>query len=79
MARKGHGKVEDHETRLTVAEAEIDELQEDMAAVKNTLENHEGRIAANEAAIADHESRITANEGAIAALQPVVNELVYLV
>ena len=68
-------KVEDHEARLTVAEAEIDELQEDMAAVKTTLENHEGRISANEAAIADHESRITANEGAIAALQPVVTEL----
>lgn len=54
-------KVEDHETRLTLAEAEIDALQEDMAAVKSTLENHEGRISANEAAIA--------------ALQPVVNEL----
>lgn len=54
-------KVEDHETRLTLAEAEIDTLQEDMAAVKTTLENHEGRISANEAAIA--------------ALQPVVNEL----
>lgn len=54
-------KVEDHETRLTLAEAEIDALQEDMAAVKNTLENHEGRIAANEEAIAE--------------LQPVVDEL----
>lgn len=54
-------KVEDHETRLTLAEAEIDALQEDMAAVKTTLENHEGRIAANEAAIAE--------------IQPVVNEL----
>lgn len=54
-------KVEDHETRLTLAEAEIDALQEDMAAVKSTLENHEERIAANEAAIAE--------------LQPVVTEL----
>lgn len=54
-------KVEDHETRLIQAEADIDQLQEDMAAVKTTLENHEGRISANEAAIA--------------ALQPVVNEL----
>lgn len=54
-------KVEDHETRLTLAEAEIDALQEDMAAVKTTLENHEGRISANEAAIAE--------------LQPVVTEL----
>ena len=54
-------KIEDHETRLTLAEAEIDTLQEDMASVKNTLENHEGRI--------------TANEKAIAELQPVVTEL----
>lgn len=54
-------KVEDHETRLIQAEADIDQLQEDMTAVKTTLENHEGRISANEAAIA--------------ALQPVVNEL----
>ena len=54
-------KVEEHETRLTLAEAEIDALQEDMAAVKSTLENHEERIAANEAAIAE--------------LQPVVTEL----
>lgn len=68
-------KVEDHETRLTLAEAEIDALQEDMAVVKSTLENHEERIAANEAAIANHEERISANESAIAALQPVVNEL----
>lgn len=54
-------KVEDHETRLTLAEAEIDALQEDMTAVKTTLENHEERITANEAAIAE--------------LQPVVDEL----
>ena len=54
-------KVEDHETRLTLAEAEIDALQEDMAAAKSTLENHEERIAANEEAIAE--------------LHPVVTEL----
>ena len=54
-------KVEDHETRLTLAEAEIDALQKDMTAVKNTLENHEERISANEAVIAE--------------LQPVVTEL----
>lgn len=68
-------KVEDHEVRLTQAEADIDQLQEDVAAIQTTLENHEGRISANEAAIADHEERISTNEAAIAALQPVVNEL----
>ena len=54
-------KAEDHETRLTLAEAEIDALQKDMTAVKNTLENHEERISANEAVIAE--------------LQPVATEL----
>lgn len=68
-------KVEDHETRLTQAEADIDQLQEDVAAIQTTLADHESRIAANETAIADHEERISTNEAAIAALQPVVNEL----
>lgn len=54
-------KVEDHETRLIQAEADIDQLQEDVAAIQTTLENHEERIADA--------------EDAIAAMTPVVDEL----
>ena len=46
-------KVEDHETRLTQAEADIDELQEDVAGIKRTLADHEQRISKNEDDIAD--------------------------
>lgn len=46
-------KVEDHETRLTQAEADIDELQDDVAGIKLTLADHEQRIGKNEDDIAD--------------------------
>ena len=46
-------KVEDHETRLTEAEADIDQLQEDFASIQNTLEDHEERIKKNTDDIAE--------------------------
>ena len=46
-------KVEDHETRLTEAEADIDQLQEDFASIQNTLEDHEERIKKNSDDIAE--------------------------
>lgn len=41
-------KVEDHEARLIQAEADIDQLQEDVAAIQTTLDDHENRITAAE-------------------------------
>ena len=41
-------KVEDHEARITQAEADIDQLQEDVAAIQTTLDDHENRITAAE-------------------------------
>ena len=46
-------KVEEHETRLTQAEADINQLQEDFASIQNTLEDHESRIKKNSDDIAD--------------------------
>lgn len=37
-------KVEDHEKRITEAEADIDQLQEDVDGIKTTLEDHEQRL-----------------------------------
>lgn len=62
-------KVEDHETRLTLAESEIDALQDDMAIVKTTLADHEGRITQAEEDIDSLEERMTTAEGDIDALE----------
>lgn len=41
-------KVEDHEARITQAEEDIDQLQEDVAAIQTTLDDHENRITVAE-------------------------------
>ena len=51
-------KVEDHETRLSQAETDIDQLQEDMASVQGTLDDHETRIKANEDNITDLQNAV---------------------
>lgn len=52
-------KVEEHETRLTQAEADIDQLQEDVAGIQNTLDDHENRLTAAEGDIDDLELAVS--------------------
>lgn len=51
-------KVEDHETRLTQAEADIDQLQEDVAGIQTTLDDHENRLTAAEGDIDNLEDAV---------------------
>ena len=59
-------KVENHEERITQAEADIDQLQDDVADIKNTLEDHEGRITQAEQDIDNLEGRMGTAEDDIA-------------
>lgn len=58
-------KVENHEERLITAESEIDQLQEDVQAINETLANHEQRISKNEDDIADIKEDIADIKGDI--------------
>lgn len=51
-------KVEDHEARITQAEADIDQLQEDVAAIQTTLDDHENRLTAAEGDIDNLEDAV---------------------
>ena len=62
-------KVEDHETRLTQAEADIDQLQEDFATIQNTLEDHEERIKKNTDDIADLTNTVDDISGRVETLE----------
>lgn len=55
-------KVENHEDRITQAEADIDQLQDDVAEIKNTLEDHENRISQAENDIDALEGRMNTAE-----------------
>lgn len=59
-------KVENHEDRITQAEADIDQLQDDVAEIKNTLEDHENRITQAEQDIDALEGRMDMAEDDIA-------------
>lgn len=59
-------KVENHEDRITQAEADIDQLQDDVADIKNTLEDHENRITQAESDIDSLETRMDTAEDDIA-------------
>ncbi|HGY1466868.1 TPA: phage tail protein, partial [Klebsiella aerogenes] len=52
--------LEDHEARITAAEATLIDHEQRITAAEETLENHETRITAAEAELVDHEKRIAA-------------------
>ena len=62
-------KVEDHETRLSQAETDIDQLQEDMASVQSTLDDHEDRIKANEDNITDLQNAVSGIDDRVETLE----------
>lgn len=62
-------KVENHEERITQAEADIDQLQEDVTDIKNTLDDHETRIKQAEDDIDALEGRMDTAEGDIDSLE----------
>lgn len=62
-------KVEEHETRLTEAEADIDQLQEDFASIQSTLEDHEDRIKKNSDDIADLTNTVDDISGRVETLE----------
>ncbi|HDU3462671.1 TPA: hypothetical protein RFL89_001009 [Klebsiella aerogenes] len=58
--------LEDHEARITAAEATLIDHEQRITAAEETLENHETRITAAEAELVNHEGRISANESELA-------------
>lgn len=67
-------KVEDHETRITKAESDIETLQEAIEGIQTTLEDHEGRIQSAEDDIDSLENAVDSLEDSVDTLTTWYNE-----